>query len=151
MRTLAIDHGLKRIGLALSDESGKYVSPHDVLHVRDPADAVGPIVALVRKEGVRRLLVGLPLNMDGTVGPQAKAVVAWAKTLQDATGLTPVYVDERLSSFDAEQTLIEQKRSGRKLTRQQKKDRLDALAAAGFLQAFLDGQLAPIDTSDIRD
>ena len=56
-----------------------------------------------------------------------------------------MYVDERLSSFAAEQDLADRKRGGEKITRKQKKQRLDALAAAGFLQAFLDGKLNPID------
>jgi putative holliday junction resolvase len=148
-RTLSIDHGLKRVGLAISDESGSFVFPHDVLHVNDPADAIEPIANLVRAESIEQIVIGLPLNMDGTVGPQARIVVAWGKAIHIATGISPVYVDERLSSFDAEQTLIGQQRAGRKLTRDQKKDRLDALAAATFLRAFLDGQLAPIDVSAV--
>ena len=56
-----------------------------------------------------------------------------------------VFVDERLSSFDAEQQLIDRKRGGEKITRKRKKQQLDALAAAGFLQAFLDGKLPAID------
>jgi RNase H-fold protein (predicted Holliday junction resolvase) len=55
-----------------------------------------------------------------------------------------VFVDERLSSFAAEQSLIDRKRGGEKITRKQKKQQLDALAAAGFLQAFLDGKLAAV-------
>jgi putative Holliday junction resolvase len=148
MRTLAIDHGLKRVGLAISDEGGTFVFPHDVLHVNDPDEAIAPIAKLVREEQVKQIVVGLPLNMDGSVGPQAKLVVAWAKRVGEACGLTPVFVDERLSSFDAEQNLIGQQRSGRKLTRDQKKDRRDALAAAAFLRAYLDGQLQPIDVSE---
>lgn len=149
MRTLAIDHGLKRVGLAISDEGGTFVFPHDVLHVNDPDEAIAPIAKLVREEQIRQLVVGLPLNMDGTIGPQARIVVGWAMRVKEATGLKATFVDERLSSFDAEQTLIEQKKSGRKLTRDQKKDRRDALAAAAFLRAYLDGQLQAIDVSDV--
>ncbi len=149
MRTLAIDHGLKRVGLAISDEGGTFVFPHDVLHVDDPDDAIAPIAKLLHDEQVKQLVVGLPLNMDGSVGPQAKLVVAWAKRLSEACGLAPVFVDERLSSFDAEQNLIGQQRSGRKLTRDQKKDRRDALAAAAFLRAYLDGHLSAINVTGV--
>ena len=145
MRTLAIDHGTRRIGLAMSDEGGRWATPLDVLFVTDPKQAIEPIAALVAKEAVRRVVVGLPLNMDDSLGPQAKATVAWADMLRPAIGdVELVFVDERLSSFDAEQTLIRTKRAGAKLTRKGRKERLDAVAAASFLQAFLDGVLSPL-------
>ncbi len=150
MRTLAIDPGTKRIGLAMSDEGGRWASPLQVLAVNDPAHAIPLIVKIIQQEAVMRVVVGLPLNMDDTVGPQAKSVMAWVQILQQAcasTNIAPpqfLYVDERLSSFVAEQRLIDIKRAGGKMTRKDKKQSLDAVAAAGFLQAFLDGKLAPI-------
>ncbi len=150
MRTLAIDLGSKRIGLAMSDAGGAWATPLEVIAVNDPLHAIAPIVKLIEKEGVERIVVGLPLNMDDTIGPQAKSVIAWCEKLMASVGsVVPadrlVYVDERLSSFDAEQRLIDIKRSGAKMTRKDKKQSLDAVAAAGFLQAFLDGKLSPID------
>ena len=68
MRTLAIDLGMRRIGLAMSDEGGKYASPFEVLHVGIPDHAKPRILTLIQAEGVQRLVVGLPLNMDGTLG-----------------------------------------------------------------------------------
>lgn len=152
MRTLAIDLGTKRIGLAMSDAGGMWATPLEVIAVNDPQHAIAPIVRLIEKEGVERIVVGLPLNMDDTIGPQAKSVIAWCQKLMTAVGPLLrddrlVYVDERLSSFDAEQRLIDIKRSGAKMTRKDKKQSLDAVAAAGFLQAFLDGSLRPIDVS----
>jgi RNase H-fold protein (predicted Holliday junction resolvase) len=73
--------------------------------------------------------------------------VRWGNALAAATGKPVVFVDERLSSFTAEQQLIDRKRGGERLTRGGKKQRLDALAAAGFLQEFLDGRLQPLDAS----
>jgi putative Holliday junction resolvase len=99
----------------------------------------------VQKEDVQRLVVGLPLNMDDTIGPQAKQTIAWARSLAEKAARPLVFVDERLSSFAAEQRFIDRKRAGGKMTRGQKKQRLDAHAAADFLQAFLDGKLAGID------
>ena len=194
MRTLAIDLGTRRIGLALSDEGGAWATPLDVLTVTDAAQAVAPIAAVIRREDVRRLVVGLPLNMDGTAGPAARAAVRWAAGLAAACqsaadasaspplrggsgdagvnlpprpdappgrgeppqseGLTDastgsaielVFVDERLSSFDAEQQLNDRKRAGEHLTRKRRKEQLDAVAAAGFLQSFLDGRLPAVD------
>lgn len=152
MRTLAIDLGSKRIGLAMSDAGGAWATPLEVIAVNDPQHAIAPIVKLVEKEGVERIVVGLPLNMDDTIGPAAKSVIAWCeKLMASVSSAMPtdrlVFVDERLSSFDAEQRLIDIKRSGAKMTRKDKKQSLDAVAAAGFLQAFLDGKLSPIDVS----
>ena len=144
MRTLAIDLGSRRIGLALSDEGGQFATPYDVLTVNSPDEALAPVLALISREGVRRVVLGLPLNMDDTIGPAAKSVVAWSKKLRESTDIPVVFVDERLSSFAAEQRLVDRKRGGEKMTRGQKKQMLDAHAAAGFLQEFLDGRLPPI-------
>ena len=144
MRTLAIDLGTRRVGLALSDEGGKFATPLEVLQVSSPEHAIEQILLVLTKEGVQRLVVGLPLNMDDSIGPAAKNTIAWGKDLSARANLPVIFVDERLSSFAAEQSLVERKRGGEKITRKQKKQRLDALAAAGFLQAFLDGTLQPL-------
>ena len=145
MRTLAIDLGSKRIGLALSDEGGKFATPYDVLIVSSRADTLDAILKLASKEAVERFVVGLPLNMDDTVGPAARNTVEWAKGLAQRSGKPVVFVDERLSSFAAEQRLNERKRAGERMTRGGKKKQLDALAAAMFLQEFLDGKLPAIE------
>ncbi len=143
MRTLGIDLGTRRIGLALSDESGKWVTPHEVLFVTDPLQAIDPIAKLVLSEDIRQIVIGLPLNMDETIGTAAKSTLRWSQQLAGkiSTEIELIFVDERLSSFDAEQQLIDRKRAGEKLTRKRKKEQLDAVAAAGFLQAYLDGKL----------
>jgi putative Holliday junction resolvase len=148
MRSLAIDFGSRRVGLALSDEGGRFATPYDVLQVTSPFDAAGQVLGVVGKEGVEQLVVGLPLNMDDSIGPAAREAVAWGKSLAERVRLPVVFVDERLSSFSAEQGLIDRKRGGEKITRGQKKQRLDALAAAGFLQEFLDGKLFPIKLNE---
>lgn len=143
MRTLAIDHGQKRTGLAMSDAGGKFASPLEVLST-DGA-LLDRLVALIKKEGVERIVIGLPMHMEGGLGSTAKLVLAFASQLEAASKLKPVFVDERLSSFAAEQQLIDRKRAGGKMTRGMKRERLDALAACSFLQAFLDGKLSAID------
>jgi putative Holliday junction resolvase len=145
MRTLAIDLGTRRVGLALSDEGGRFATPLEVLQVTSPQQATAEVLKVARKEGVQRLVVGMPLNMDDSVGPAARGALAWGNDLAAQAGLPVVYVDERLSSFEAEQHLSARKRGGERLTHQKKKERLDAIAAAGFLQAFLDGRLGAID------
>jgi putative Holliday junction resolvase len=147
MRTLAIDHGQKRTGLAMSDAGGKFASPLEVV----PTDGslISKLLAVIKEEGVERIVIGLPMHMEGGLGSTAKSVLAFAKELEAQSKLTPIFVDERLSSFDAEQQLIDRKRAGGKMTRAMKKERLDALAACAFLQGFLDEKLTAIDPKKV--
>jgi|SRR5438128_2608300 len=145
MRTLAIDLGDRRVGLAISDEGGRFATPHEVLEVSSPAAAIDPIHQLIKKENIKRILLGLPLNMDDSLGPAAQKTIDWSRQLITRIKIPILFVDERLSSFEAEQQLTARKRAGEKLTRSRKKRQLDALAAASILQAFLDGKLRPID------
>ena len=149
MRTLAIDLGSKRVGLALSDAGGTLASPYDVLTVGDPMHAIGPIVKIIDREGVERVVLGLPLNMDDSMSAPARVVLKWGAMLTASVNVPVIYVDERLSSFAAEQQLISLKRAGQKMTRKDKKRALDAVAAAEFLQAFLDGQITAIDVANL--
>jgi putative holliday junction resolvase len=145
MRTFAVDLGSRRVGLALSDAGGRFATPLDVLEVSTPQRAIDQVISVIQKEGVERIVIGLPLNMDGSMGPAARETVRWGRELSARAGKPAVFVDERLSSFAAEQDLIDRKRGGEKITRKQKKQRLDALAAQGFLQAYLDGKLAAVE------
>ncbi|MDQ3441502.1 MAG: Holliday junction resolvase RuvX [Planctomycetota bacterium] len=147
MRTLAIDLGTRRVGLALSDEGGRLATPYEVVQVTSPEMAAAKIREVIEKEGVTRIVLGLPLNMDDSIGPAARQAVAWGNDLARRAERPVLYVDERLSSFAAQQDLNDRKRGGEKLTRKRRKEQLDALAAAGFLQAFLDGKLQAIDVS----
>jgi putative Holliday junction resolvase len=147
MRTLAIDLGSKRVGLAMSDAGGTFASPFDVLTVGNASLAMAPIQKVIEREGVERIVLGLPLHMDDSVSAQTRSVIAWGRQLAAIVAVPVIYVDERLSTFAAEQQLIGLKRAGQKMTRKDKKQSLDALAAAQFLQAFLDGQIDEIDVS----
>jgi len=149
LRTLGIDYGAKRIGLALSDAGGKLATPLDVLRVSSAKQAMEEIVPIIAREGVEQIVIGLPLNMDDSLGPAAQGVIEWARELALRSGKPIVFVDERLSSFAAEQSLIDRKRGGEKITRKSKKSRLDALAAARFLQDLLEGKLKPIDPARV--
>lgn len=148
MRTLAIDLGSRRVGLALSDEGGRFATPYEVITVNSPRQAADEVLKVIEKEGVKRVVLGLPLNMDDSVGPAARSTIEWGRGVSTRSGRPVLFVDERLSSFDAEQGLIERKRGGEKITRKRKKEQLDALAAAAFLQEFLDGRLAAWEGDD---
>lgn len=141
MRTLAIDLGTRRVGLALSDEGGRYATPLAVLTVGSPGQALAEVLAVIEREGAEQVVLGLPINMDESFGGMARTTLDWGQTLAKRSGKPVLYVDERLSSFSAEQTLIDRKEAGEKLTRQRKKGQLDAVAAANFLQQFLEGAL----------
>ena len=145
MRTLAVDFGDKRIGLALSDAGGSLASPLAVLTPANADVALDEVAAAAGREGAERIVVGLPYDMDGGVGKQARKVIAWAARLRDRTGLPTLLADERLSSFDAEQQLVARKRAGERLTRGKKKKQLDALAAANILASVLRGDAAAIE------
>ncbi len=149
MRTLAIDLGTARVGLALSDAAGTLSSPLTVLRITSQVQAIEKIIPIIEEEGIQRIVVGLPLNMDDSVGPAALTAIAFGRQLAQRSGQPVIYVDERLSSFQAEQDLRDRKRSGEKITRNAKKQRLDALAASVFLEAFLQQKLPAIDVDSI--
>jgi len=131
MRYLAVDYGEKRTGLAVCDAAETIAFPYGVLHGQK--DLLSQIGSLVVSEQIEAIVLGLPLNMDGSEGPQAKKVRAFARQLESQIHLPIHFQDERLSSFGAEQRLAE---TG--LSRGKKRARLDALAAAEILQAFLE-------------
>src|SRR5688500_9056915 len=105
MRTLGIDLGTRRVGLALSDAGGTLATPFEVVQVTSPQQATDRVLQVVEREGVERIVIGLPLNMDDSIGPAARSAIAWGRDLAARTGKPVLFVDERLSSFDAEQSL----------------------------------------------
>ena len=133
MRYLAVDYGEKRTGLAICDEGETIASPLKV--VEGQGGLMGKIIAAVESEMVGGIVVGLPLNMDGTQGEQARGVLGFGERLKEHLEIPIFFQDERLSSFGAEKKL-----SGVGMTRKQKKKRLDAVAAAAILQSFLDSK-----------
>lgn len=135
-RTLAVDHGSKRIGLAIGDPSGKWAGPLATVDGTRPRAVVfAEIAAVCREYDVRRIVVGLPLNMDGTEGPQAKAAREFGAALGVAAGLPVEWADERLTSYAAESAL-----RPAELTRGKRRGRVDQVAAQILLQAWLDAR-----------
>jgi len=132
MRYLAIDLGDKRTGLAVGDDETGLATPAAALPVpRGPA-LVEAILRMIREHDVDTLVLGLPLNADGTEGPRAKSTRQFGVSLQDAVDMPIYYQDERLTTYAANQRLA---RTGR--THKQKKAARDAIAAAEILQDFL--------------
>jgi len=131
MRYLAIDYGTKRTGLAVCDAGETIASPYSVL--QGQKDLIQRIGRTVASENIEAIVLGLPLNMDGSEGPQAKRVRTFARQLESQIHVSVHFQDERLSSFGAEQKLGE---IG--LSKGKQRERLDAIAAAEILQAFLE-------------
>ncbi len=131
MRYLAIDYGLKRTGLAVCDADETLASPLVVL--TGQGGLIERIGQAAVDQAVDAIVFGLPLNMDGTEGDQAKRVRDFAAQLIKQIELPLFFQDERLSSFDAEKKL-----AALGITRKKKKKLLDAIAAAAILQAFID-------------
>ena len=136
MRYLSIDYGTKNTGLALCDPTETIVSP--LVGLPTAKDLLDKIIEIIRSENVEAVVIGLPLNMDGTVGPQAEIIQGFADKLKKMVTVPIYFQDERLTTFAAEGKLV-----ARELTRKKKKKRIDALAAAEILQAFLDSKNSP--------
>lgn len=134
-RILGIDFGDRWIGLALSDPGGIIASPLDVLDGEAALrDALG---RLVREKEIERLVVGLPVNMDGTLGPRAKRTLLFKERLEKEWSLPVDTWDERLTTIQAENALRQGTLSGAK-----RRMRVDKVAAQILLQSYLDRQRA---------
>lgn len=133
MRTLGVDLGRVRIGLAIADDLLRTARPLSTVVRSAEARDLAAIAAVARDYEVSRAVLGLPLNMDGTEGPAARLARAFAPRLEAALGVPVELFDERLSSFEAEARLREQGLSARDM-----RGRVDAEAAAVILQGWLD-------------
>lgn len=134
-RALGIDHGDARIGLAISDELGMLAHPLETIHLKEVADPVAHIAAIVTRDKIAVLVIGLPRNMDGSYGPAAEKVRAFADKARTATGCEVKLWDERLTSVAAQRSLHE---AGRNV--KNSRQVIDQVAAQLILQGWLDSQ-----------
>ncbi len=133
-RLIGLDPGSRTIGVALSDVGLSLASPYGSVKRGKLRDTAAEIVAIARKEGAGGLVVGLPLSMDGSVGPAAQAARDWALALADATQLPVALWDERLSTAAVNRFLVGEA----DLSRRKRAAAVDRMAAAWMLQAALD-------------
>jgi putative Holliday junction resolvase len=133
MRILALDHGTKRIGVAVSDETKTIALPLEYI----PAEPFGEFLVRLKKilaeKEVDFILVGMPRNMDGSYGPAAQKVDTFVGVLKTAVTVPIKTWDERLTSTMANRTMIQAN-----VRRDQRKEKVDAMAAAILLQSYLD-------------
>ena len=136
-RCIGVDHGSVRVGLAVSDPSRTIASP--LPHVASH-DAVNDIVTMATQMDAQEIIVGLPLNMDGTWSDSTRAARDFASELREAATAEVIMWDERLSTVEATRAL---RASGTK--RRQRKSRVDSTAASLVLQSYLDSKNSGID------
>ena len=133
MRVLAIDHGTRRIGIAVSDELGMIAQPLEFIPAEPFAGFLARLEAILKEKQVELILVGMPRNMDGSYGPAALKVQEFVAALKGAVTPPIRTVDERLTSVQAHRLLSEADVRGR-----QRKGKVDQSAAAILLQSYLD-------------
>jgi putative Holliday junction resolvase len=138
-RLIGLDPGARTIGVALSDVGLSLASPYGAIKRGRLRDNAAEIVAIARKEDAGGLVVGLPLSMDGSLGPAAQAARDWALALSEGTGLPMALWDERLSSAAVNRFLVGEA----DLSRRKRAAAVDRMAAAWMLQAALDASRSP--------
>ena len=132
-RTLGLDIGQRRIGVAVSDPIGLTAQPVTVVERKTPADDLATLSRLAARHAVTTIVVGLPLTLEGTRGPQAQRVEAFARKLEMASGVPVAYVDERFTTAEGQRALRDAGVSSRK-----QKPVIDRVAAQLILQQYLD-------------
>jgi putative holliday junction resolvase len=135
MRILALDHGSKRIGVAISDEMAIIAQPLEYIAAQPVADCLQRLKEIVDSRQVGEVLVGMPRNMNGTYGPAAEKAREFVDGLKTVLTVPVKTWDERLTSAQANRALIE---SG--LRRDKRRERVDQTAAAILLQSYLDSR-----------
>jgi len=131
-RILGLDVGDKRIGVAVSDPFGLFASGLGVIYRNNDKSALDEIVKYCQNYNIKKIVVGLPYNMDGTIGVQGEKTIKFISKLE---GYEIVYKDERLTSFEAEEIL---KKENKKYTKN--KGLVDIKAACIILQSYLGEQ-----------
>jgi putative Holliday junction resolvase len=137
-KVLGLDYGEKRLGFAVSDPGGIFAMPHATVTIHREADALREVVRMCAETASFALVIGLPINMNGTKGPMALKVEAFAEEVRAAVSIPVVLYDERMTTSMVEKVLIAQdmRRDRRKLVR-------DKLAAQAILQGYLDSVQPP--------
>ena len=133
MRILALDHGTKRIGVAVSDETKTIAQPLEYILAEPFADFLARLKQLLADKQVELILIGMPRNMDGSYGPAAQKVQAFVVALKAEVAMPIKTWDERLTSTMANRALLQGN-----VRRDQRKEKVDKMAAAILLQSYLD-------------
>lgn len=139
MRILGLDVGERRVGVAISDPTGTVVRPLQTLVSSSREKGLAAVAALVDEHDVGLVVVGQPLSLDGTEGPQARRIARYALALAEHLSVPVVSWDERFTTVAAKE-ILSRNRSRKKRQRARVKGQVDAIAAAVILQSYLDSQ-----------
>lgn len=137
MRILGIDHGTKRIGIAISDELGVIAQPMEFIPAEPFAEFLARLKEIIREKQVEELVVGMPRNMDGSYGPAATKVREFVTVLKESIAMPMTLWDERLTSAQANRFLVQAN-----VRRDKRKEKVDQTAAAILLQSYLDSRIS---------
>jgi putative Holliday junction resolvase len=131
-RILGIDVGERRLGLALSDETSTLASPYGVYERSSLEADLAYLKKLITSQKISEIVLGLPINMDGSLGPKAQEILEFKKTLEEHLTIAVELFDERLTTAEAERVLL-----SADVSRRKRKSVRDALAAVLILQGYL--------------
>ncbi len=132
MKTLGMDLGTKTLGLAISDKLGIIASPYKLIRYNDINKLVNEVIEIINKEKIEVLVLGLPKNMNNTLGFASQRSLEFKKILEQKTNLKIELIDERLSTVEAEKILLETD-----MSRKKRKEHIDNTAAAIILDTYL--------------
>ncbi len=130
---MGLDLGTKTIGVALSDPMHMFASAHKTIKRTNIDEDIKELIEIIKAENVSKIIIGMPYNMNNTVGPSGQRVLSFVDLLKKSVDNEIIYIDERLSTVSAERVLIETK-----VRRENRKKHIDKLAATFILQTYLD-------------
>lgn len=135
MRCLGLDLGSKTLGISISDYTGTIASRLDTLYFENENydSLLGPLSKIISDENVERIVLGLPKNMDNSIGERAKITLEFKEKLEKMFNLEVIMMDERLTSVISNQVLI-----SANMSRKKRKKKVDGMAAVLILQSYLD-------------
>jgi putative holliday junction resolvase len=132
---MAIDYGVKKLGIAISNPEKTMSVPLTIIEVRPDDSHYRTIIKLVSDYNVEEIIIGLPYNMDGSLGFSGNSVMLWSSALEKTLGIPVVLWDERLSTFEAHNML-----ASINIRHKKRKKIVDSLAASIILQSYIDSK-----------
>ena len=133
MKCLGMDLGTKTLGLAISDKQGIIASPYKLIRFKAIEDAVKEVIDITQKEKIEVLVLGLPKNMNNTLGQRASITLEFKNKLEKELGIEVIMEDERLTSVISNNVLIQAS-----MSRKKRKKKVDGMASVIILQSYLD-------------
>jgi len=133
MRIMGLDFGTKRIGVAISDPECSMAHPLETVQVRNDGAHMEHLKAIAHEYDISKVVIGLPYNMDGSIGPSGEKVIAWSEQIKNKLGLPVIFWDERLTTSQAHEFLMGLNIKGKK-----RKHIVDKIAAGIILKDYLE-------------